>query len=80
MPRNPQLSPFAHELDRFGEYCAIDCPACHWRTEKLAHGAADQAMSDQLTRFGVIILRYADCELFQIGLRELGLVREPSPV
>jgi hypothetical protein len=65
-----QLSPFAHELDRFGAYCAIDCAACHWRNEKLA----SEVMADQFNRFSAIIQRYAHCELFQIGLRELGLV------
>jgi hypothetical protein len=68
MSRNPlQLSPFAHELDRYGEDCALDCPACRWVREQ---GVAEVP---ELSCFRSIVERYKDCEIFQIGLRELGL-------
>ena len=61
------LSPFAHELDRFGSKCAHDCAACRWVREMIA---AQVVAESGLER------RYEDCELFQKGLQvieELGL-------
>jgi hypothetical protein len=67
MRHNPHhLSPFAHELDRYGDNCAHDCPACQWAGES-------RRVTSELSRFQEILMRYKDCELFQIGLRELGL-------
>jgi hypothetical protein len=29
-----ELSPYAHELDRYGTECVEDCPACCWVRER----------------------------------------------
>lgn len=58
------LSPFAHELDRYGSKCAHECPACHWVRERVA---LEVVASYDLKP------AYQECELFQIGLEELGL-------
>jgi hypothetical protein len=59
------LNPFAHELDRHGLRCATDCPACRWAREKIA--------SEVVATYGVR-KDFEQCELFQIGLEELGIV------
>jgi hypothetical protein len=60
-----QLSPYQHELNGRGTRCAADCPACRWRKEELVRELS-----------GVIRgwkPDWLNCELFRIGLEELGL-------
>jgi hypothetical protein len=59
------LAPFAHELDRRGQKCAEDCPACHWVREQLAR---------ELVKSLDLKPDYSDCELFQRGLEATGLI------
>ena len=60
-----QLAPFQHELNGRGTKCSSQCPACRWRREQLA--------AELVTPFARLKPEWLNCELFQIGLEELGL-------
>ena len=63
---NPaNLSPFAHDCYQPPRAGADPCPACRWVREQIA--------SEVVHSFD-LGAEYRDCELYQIGLKELGLV------
>lgn len=58
------LSRFAHDCYQPPRAGASDCPACRWVREQIAA---------EVVRSSGVNTKYLDCEIYQIGMKELGL-------